>query len=88
MTTVGIIRERGQLTLPESIRKLTRWTGTSSVVSITIEKPDEIIITPHQAAKEAEWEKLFELIKKSRDIKGKPTTSASEFITRDRNIKY
>lgn len=84
MKTVGIIRDRGQLTIPESVRKLARWTGTSSVVSISVEKPDEITITPHHAAKEIEWDKLFDGIKKAREIKGKGTISASEFIAKER----
>jgi len=84
MTTIGIIRDRGQLTIPESVRKVARWTGTSSVVSFSVESPQEIIITPHQAVKEAEWEKLFELIKKSRAIKGRGSVSASEFIAKGR----
>lgn len=84
MRTISIIRDRGQLTIPDSIRKLARWTSTSSVVSISIESPQEIVITPHQTVKEVEFTKLFELIKQSREVKGKGTAGASEFIAKDR----
>lgn len=84
MKTVAIIRERGQLTIPDSVRKIARWLHTSAVVSITIENPQEVVITPHQPATEAQWENLLELIKKSRSIKGKGGVSASDFIIRDR----
>ena len=84
MKAVGIIRDRGQLTIPESIRKVARWTGTSSVVSFSVESPQEIIITPHQAVKEIEFSKLSEQIKNARSIRGKGNISASEFIAKNR----
>jgi bifunctional DNA-binding transcriptional regulator/antitoxin component of YhaV-PrlF toxin-antitoxin module len=85
MKTVAIIRDRGQLTIPDIIRESARWTSTSSVVSIVYEKPGEIVITPHQATNESYWDKLFDSIKKSRNIKGKGGISASVFITNDRS---
>ena len=85
MKTVAIIRERGQLTIPDSIRKQIRWITTSSVVSISMEKPDELIIMPHKMINEIEWERLFEIIKKSREFKGRGNVSASDFIAKVRD---
>ncbi len=84
MTTVGIIRERGQLTIPDSIRKIAGWATTSSVVSISIENPQEIVISPHQVLNKIGLEELFTAIKKSRAIKGKGSRSTAEFLAKDR----
>lgn len=80
--TVSIIRNRGQLTIPDSIRDLRQWASPNSVVTITSERPDEIIIRPHK--KKYDWDKIWELIKRSRAIKGKGHGSAAEFIAKDR----
>ncbi len=83
MKTVSIIRDRGQLTIPDSIRALREWTSPNSVVTITSERPDEITIRPHK--KEYDWDKMWEGIRKSRALKGKgKTTSAAEFLEKDR----
>ena len=86
MKTVAIIRDRGQLTIPDSVRKVAHWVGNSSVVSITIEKPDEIIITPHKMSREIEWDNLFEQIKKSREFKGRGSSKGWEFIEKKRKL--
>lgn len=82
MKTVSIIRDRGQLTIPESIRRVATWATPLSAVSISVVKPDEIVIKPHK--KEYDWDKIWEMVKKSRAIKGKGTGSAAEFIEQDR----
>ena len=84
MKTVSIIRDRGQLIIPDSIRSIATWTTPSSVVSISIEKPDEIIIRPHQPQK-IDWDKLWEQIRKVRAFKGKGDLSA--FIIKDRESR-
>lgn len=80
--TISIIRNRGQLTIPDSIRALRNWTRTNSAVAVTSERPDEIIIKPFK--KQYDWDKIRELIKRARAIKGKGEGSASEFLERDR----
>ena len=82
MKTVSIIRERGQLTIPDSIRQLISWVSPMSAVSITVIKPDEIIIRPHQA--QVNWDKVWKGIKKARSIHGKGKMSALDFIQQDR----
>lgn len=84
MKAVSIIRDRGQLTIPDSIRKLVSWVTPSSAVSIFVVKPDEIIIKPHQYQKQIDWEKILEGIKRARSIHGKGKKSALEFIQEDR----
>lgn len=81
--TVSIVRDRGQLTIPDSIRVLREWVSPQSVVTISSERPDEIVIRPHK--KEYDWDKIWEGIRKSRAIKGNgKTTSAVEFLEKDR----
>lgn len=79
--TISIIRSRGQLTIPDSIRALRSWANPDSVVTVTSNQPDEIIIRPH---KKYDWDKIWELIKRSRAIKGNGRGSAAQFIEKDR----
>ena len=79
--TISIIRNRGQLTIPDSIRALREWATANSVVTITSEQPDEIVIRPHK--KEYDWDKMWQLINKSRSFKGK-RGNLSKFIAEDR----
>lgn len=83
MKTVSIIRDRGQLTIPDSIRRVVTWITPMSAVSITVVKPDEIVIKPHKL--DYDWDKIWELVRKSRAIKGKGRGSAAEFIQKDRH---
>jgi len=82
MKTISIIRNRGQLTIPGSIRKVVGWASPMSAVTISVMNPDEIIIRPHQ--KQVDWDKIWEGIKKARSIKGKGKGSLSQFILEDR----
>lgn len=81
MKAVSIIRQRGQLTIPDSIRKIVNWVTPSSAVFISVVKPDEIVIKPHK--KEYDWDKIWENVQKARAIKGK-RGNLSKFIVEDR----
>ena len=83
MKTVSIIRNRGQLTIPDSIRKFVPWVNPMSAVTISVIKPDEIVIKPHQ--KQINWDKIWEGIRKSRANKGKNSISALEVLQKDRD---
>ncbi len=82
MKTVSIIPDRGQLTIPDSVRRLVSWVTPQSVVTISVIKSDQILITPHQ--RQVDWDKIWESIRKSRAIKGKNAISAVEVLQRDR----
>lgn len=84
MKTISIVRDRGQLTIPDSIRKMVSWVTPLSAVSISVIKPDQIIIRPHQ--QNVDWDLIWKNIKKSRSISGKGKISASEFLQADRNL--
>lgn len=53
-----------------------------SAVSISVVKPDEIIITP--VKKQYDWDKIWEGVRKARAIKGRGKGSLSKFIAEDR----
>ena len=80
--TISIVRNRGQLTIPDSIRKAVNWVTPMSAVTISVMKPDEIVITPHQ--KQVNWNQIWENIRKSRAIKSKGGMSTVEFLGQDR----
>lgn len=83
MQIISIIRERGQLTIPESIRRTVGWANPMSAVSISVIKPNEIVIKPH--TQNLDWNKIWENIRRSRTITGKGKISASEYLGIDRN---
>ncbi len=87
MKAVSIIRDRGQLTIPDSIRKLVKWATPLSAVSISVVKPDEIIIKPHQYQKQVDWDQLWKQIKRVRAFKGKGRGNLSTFIMKDREAR-
>lgn len=82
MKVVSIIRDRGQLTIPDSIRKIVNWVTPMSAVSISVMKPDEIIIRPH--THKFDSNKVWENIRKSRSIKARSNLSALEILDKDR----
>ena len=81
--TIAVIRGRGQLTIPESIRGVFKWVNPASVVTLTIEKPDEIIIRPHRTKRQIDWGEIWNKVKLSRSFIGK-RGNLSEFIFEDR----
>lgn len=85
MQTISIIRERGQLTIPDSIRRNVSWAKPLSAVSISILKPNEIVIRPH--VQSVDWDQIWKNIRASRAISGKGSTSAAEFLAEDRNSR-
>ncbi len=80
----AVIRDRGQLTIPEKIREVRSWATPISVVTVSSAKPDEIIIQPYSLQKSIDWSSVWQNIQKSRSLKGEKV-KLSEFITRDRS---
>jgi bifunctional DNA-binding transcriptional regulator/antitoxin component of YhaV-PrlF toxin-antitoxin module len=85
--TTSIIRDRGQLTIPETIRKAVGWVSPLSAVSISTVHPDEIVIRPHRSQKEVDWDKLWKQIRRVRAFKGKGRGNLSAFIAKDRESR-
>ena len=78
-----IIRERGQLTIPEKIRKSLRWPTTNSVVSLATTIQNELVIKPYEGLKQVDWSQIWTNIELSRSYRGK-RGNLSNFIASDR----
>ncbi len=85
----SVIRNRGQLTIPDKIRESYNWISPNSVVNIISDSNDEIIIKPHgiNAKREVDWDKLWGDIQRVRSYKGKGRGNLSKFIAEDRQIR-
>ncbi len=85
LQTTAIIRDRGQLTIPDVIRGRADWVAPGSVVTITQMAHDEIVIKPKKEGKgKVDWDKLWKNIKLARSHKGTYSGSLSDFIVADR----
>ncbi|MDP3724686.1 MAG: hypothetical protein Q8R11_03580 [bacterium] len=83
MQIIGVIRDRGQLTIPEEIRAFQKWARPASVVTIASESSDKIVIRPHRRSQRVDWESLWHAIDVSRSFQGK-RGNLSAFIAKDR----
>ncbi len=79
----AIIRNRGQLTIPDRIREALKWTSPNSVVSLATTSKNELLIKPYQVSIHIDWEQIWKEIYKARSIKGK-RENLSNFIISDR----
>lgn len=79
----AIIRDRGQLTIPEKMREVLKWSSTNSVVSLYTTEKGELLIKPFVANKEPDWDTIWANIERSRSYKGK-NGNLSKFISLDR----
>lgn len=85
--TTAIIRNRGQLTIPDVIRRAFDWIKTESVVKIIYRSPQEIVITPYirEEIKKTDWKKIWAAIAEARAISSKGKKgNLSKFIAEDR----
>lgn len=82
MKTVVIVRNRGQITIPDPIRKTVGWANPMSAISISVVRPDEIVLKPHQ--NKLDWNQIWKNINASRAISGKGNESGYGFLEKDR----
>lgn len=81
-SSVSVIRDRSQLTIPSQIRVNLGWVGPSMPVSIRTETPWRLVIEPHRK-RQVNWLKLWENIHLSRQLQGLGK-KLSEFVVADR----
>lgn len=83
METTAVVRQRGQLTIPDNLRRIADWLSSGSVVQLQATSR-EIKISPYQnAQKIIDWDVVWEKIRLSRTFRGK-VENLSEFIAADR----
>ena len=85
ISTTAIIRQRGQLTIPDQVRELVPWLAVNSVVTVATTPSQEIIIKPHTQDKSqnVDWDKVWRGIQLARSFKGK-RGNLSGLIAEDR----
>lgn len=82
--TTAIIRERGQLTIKNELRDKLPWLTPNSVVTITVQLPNAMVIKPYQEKRQtADWKKIWDSINLARSFMGK-RGNLSEYIIQDR----
>lgn len=79
----AVIRDRGQLTIPEKIREILHWSSPNSVVSITATSKNELVIKPFEGKKQIDWSSIWLNIDLSRSYQGKQG-NLSGFVSSDR----
>lgn len=76
---VTILRDRGQLTIPDSVRKSHPWLQKDQPISLITESPDSITLKPYLQQKVLNLQKLQEFWRNQT-----PTQDSVEFIRWDR----
>lgn len=80
----GIIRARGQLTIPKRIRRAVEWLNPPTAVTIVLEQPDVVSLRPAQDdTASVDWRVIWDNIRRARTTKGK-RVNTSAFIAADR----
>lgn len=79
----AIIRDRGQITIPEKIRRTLKWPTTNSVVSLATTVQNEILIRPYDSARKINWPQIWNNVELSRSYQGKKG-NLSSFVSSDR----
>ncbi|MBI3577463.1 AbrB/MazE/SpoVT family DNA-binding domain-containing protein [Candidatus Gottesmanbacteria bacterium] len=83
MTYTAVIRQRGQLTVPDQVREILSWLQTGSVVGIEV-NDDELRVIPHtKMGKPVDWDAFFSKVHLARSLRGK-RGNLSSVITEDR----
>lgn len=80
----AIVRQRGQLTIPDKVRDVVEWLREGEIIGIEI-KQENVILKPHaQAKKQAiNWNDIWHNIELARSFKGKHG-NLSQMIAEDR----
>lgn len=86
MKSTAIIRQRGQLTIPDKLRRTLSWLKENAVVSIIATSTQELVIKPISHTTDTpDWDEIWRLIHLTRSFKGTgKAKSLTQFIIEDR----
>ncbi len=86
MNTTAVIRQRGQITIPDQIRDFLKWLSPNSVVSITVANNEEVVIRPllRAVTQKPDWKKIWEGLELVNTFKSGKNGSLSDFVIKDR----
>jgi bifunctional DNA-binding transcriptional regulator/antitoxin component of YhaV-PrlF toxin-antitoxin module len=82
-TFSALIRQRGQLTIPATIRDKFDWLQDSMAVIISVVNQDTLTLKPHVQPTSFYWPKLYSEVKRVRGFRGQ-RGNLSQFIAKDR----
>lgn len=82
MKAIGILRDRGQLTIPGEFRNFVGWLYPNSVLSLSFASDNKLVISPQQPA--SNWERITLLRARTKNMSGRSTQSVTEFLRKDR----
>jgi len=77
------IRDRGQITLPYSMRERSDWLATNSPIQVTL-ADEKIIIRPPHHPSQTPWNKIWDALHLAQSFTGK-NGNISSFILKDRH---
>lgn len=82
----AIIRQRGQLTIPDELREKIRWLSEGSAIKIFASSEDEVKIVPYQKEGRGviDWKRIWDKISLVRTFRGEKG-NLSRFIVQDRH---
>lgn len=84
MTYTAVIRQRGQLTIPDQVRHMAAWLQAGAVVGVEVAE-EEVRIRPYaEARKRIDWNEVWRKIELARSFKGK-RGNLSAMIAEDRD---
>lgn len=84
--TTAVIRQRGQLTIPDKMRTMLSWIRENAVVVLETTLDGGIIVKPYRSSESnlsQRWQKAREAIQLSRSFAGK-RGNLSKFVAEDR----
>lgn len=86
MMTNVVVRQRGQVTIPDDVRNMVAWLSEGSAVGLEMVEKEMLILRPHVLAntKIFDWNKILNKINLSRSFKGR-NGDLSTFIIEDRS---
>lgn len=83
MTYTAVIRQRGQLTIPDQVRHIASWLQIGAVVGVEVEE-EEVRIKPYaKTTRRVDWNDVWRRIELARSFKGK-RGNLSAMIAEDR----
>ncbi|MCA9372080.1 AbrB/MazE/SpoVT family DNA-binding domain-containing protein [Candidatus Woesebacteria bacterium] len=83
MTYTAIIRNRGQLTIPDKIREQLDWVETSMPITIAVRGKHEIVLQPVKKVQGKQRKMLLQTMKKIRKLPS-AKTNLTQFVINDR----
>lgn len=86
MMTNVVVRQRGQVTIPDDVRNMVAWLSEGSAVGLEMVEKEMLVLRPHAKinARKFSWEDVSKKINLARSFKGQ-NGDLSGFIIEDRN---